>query len=54
MGLDVMEVSSKIYDDFVKYNDLSSNSMDEYTYSKYVTWLETFQDAKDNGVVVFS
>lgn len=48
------EVSSKIYDDFVKYNDLASNSMDKYTYSKYVTWLETFQDAKDNGVVVFS
>jgi hypothetical protein len=49
------EISSKIYDDFAKYNDEAKKRLDEYMYSKYVTWMETFENAKDNkGVIVFS
>ena len=48
------EVSNTIYSDFVKYNEKAKLEMNEYDYSKYKTWLETFKFAKNNGVVVFS
>jgi hypothetical protein len=48
------EVSRTIYLDFEKYNDLAKESLDEYSYSSYRTWMETFKTAMDNGVVVFS
>lgn len=47
------EVSNTIYSDFEKYNEEAKLGMNEYDYSKYKTWLETFNTAKDNGVVVF-
>ena len=48
------EVSSKIYTDFEKYNEKAKLEMNEYDYSRYETWLETFKSAKNNSVVVFS
>lgn len=48
------EVSNTIYSDFEKYNEKARLEMNEYDYSKYETWLETFKSAKNNGVVVFS
>ena len=48
------EVSSTIYNDFEKFNEKAKSEMNEYDYSKYKTWLETFKVAKNDGVVVFS
>lgn len=48
------EVSNTIYLDFKKYNEKAKLEMNEYDYSKYETWLETFKLAKNDGVVVFS
>jgi hypothetical protein len=48
------EVSATIYSDFEKYNFKAKLEMNEYDYSKYETWLETFKSAKNDGVVVFS
>lgn len=48
------EVSAKIYSDFEKYNDKAKSEMHEYDYNIYETWMETFNSAKENGVVVFS
>lgn len=47
------EVSNTIYSDFEKYNDKAKLEMNEYDYSRYETWLETFKSAKNDGVVVF-
>ena len=48
------EVSNTIYSDFEKYNEKAKLEMNEYYYSKYETWLETFKSVKNDGVVVFS
>jgi len=48
------EVSNIIYNDFEKYKDKAKLEMNEYDYSIYEIWLETFKTAKNNGVVVFS
>ena len=48
------EISNTIYSDFEKYNEKAKLEMNEYDYSKYETWLETFKSAKNDGVVVFS
>jgi len=48
------EISEKIYNDFVEYNDLASTKLDSRTYSRYIDWLNVFQKAKNFGVVVFS
>ena len=47
------EVSNTIYSDFEKYNEKAKLEMNEYDYSYYETWLETFKSAKNYGVVVF-
>ena len=48
------EVSSIIFNDFKKFKDKAKLEMNEYDYSKYETWLETFKTAKNYGVVVFN
>lgn len=48
------EVSAIIYSDFEKFNEKAKSEMNDFDYSKYETWLETFKSAKNSGVVVFS
>lgn len=48
------EISAIIFSDFEKYNEKAKQELNEYDYSNYEKWLETFKIAKDNGVVVFS
>ena len=49
------EISGTIYSDFEKYNEKAKSELDEYNYSRYETWMKTFEAAKNNrGVVVFS
>ena len=48
------ETSSTIYLDFEKYNEKAKKEMSDYDYSNYETWLETFNSAKDSGVVEFT
>lgn len=48
------EVSEKIYNDFKRFhNDAKYLISDEYHLSFYEKWLDIFERAKDNGVVVF-
>lgn len=47
------EISSIIYNDFEKFKDKAKLIMNEYEFSRYQTWLETFKFAKNNGVVQF-
>jgi hypothetical protein len=48
------DISAVIFSDFEKYNNKAKQELNEYDYSNYEKWLETFKIAKDNGVVVFS
>lgn len=50
------ETSENLYQDFVKYNFYLPHCETENPRFKdiYKAWLETFETAKDNGVVVFS
>lgn len=49
------EISETIYLDFEKYTEKAKAELDEYNYSRYETWMKTFEAAKNNrGVVVFS
>ena len=47
------EVSETIYSDFKKFNRKAKKEMNEYDYSSYQEWLETFKISKNKGVVVF-
>lgn len=48
------ETSEIIYSDFEKYNEKAKVEMNEFDYSRYEEWLQTFYYGKDRGVVVFS
>lgn len=48
------EISEKIFFDFDKFKEKAKFIFSEYEYSIYETWLNTFEKAKNNGVVVFS
>lgn len=47
------EVSEKLYNDFVKFNDKAKKKLNNYMYEIYCDWMKIFETAKDNGVVVF-
>ena len=48
------EISNKIYNDFKKFEDKARNFYSEFSLTRYLEWLNVFELAKNNGVVVFS
>ena len=46
--------SQNLYNDFVEHKQLATEKMPVYYLEYYGRWLETFELAKDAGVVVFS
>ena len=48
------EVSNKIYDDFEKFRRKANDFYSESDLTTYLAWLNIFESAKNNGVVVFS
>lgn len=48
------EVSEIIYQDFNVWKDKAEQILDEYTFKYYLKWLDIFDSARNNGVVVFS
>lgn len=47
------ECANIIYLDFERFKEKAKSFLNEYYYSIYETWLETFKAAKNHGVVVF-
>jgi hypothetical protein len=46
------EVSTKLYNDFVKFEVVAKNE-EEYFYRKYKDWMKAFKVASNKGVVSF-
>ena len=47
------EVSAKLYQDFVDFDESAKKYSDKYFYKKYCEWKEAFRVASDNGAVNF-
>jgi len=48
------EVCTTLYNTFVGYLPLATQSLDAYYLERYENWLLAFELAKDNGAIVFS
>lgn len=57
-GIICSEISAKLYEDFVNFEEKAKNFVENsiennYFYSKYKEWKEAFRVASDNGLVSF-
>jgi len=48
------EISNKIYNNFKKFKGKANDFYSGFSLTRYLEWLNVFELAKDNGVVVFS